>query len=428
MKDFFKEYFKNKKVLILGFGREGKSSFNILQNNKVYSELAIADKTPVNIPLSEDITVFSGEQYLDNLEDYDIVIKSPGIGLPKHPSEYKCCITSQIELFLKCYSKQTIGITGTKGKSTTASMLYHVLKHSGVNCVFGGNIGVPVFDIVDEISEDSIIVLELSCHQLEHISVSPRISVLLNMYEDHLDRYGTFEVYSETKKNIYRNQKADDILFCNSKFLPAADDCISEIRPINPDNIVGIDKIETQLKGTHNQFNISIVYEICKLLKIDDEKIFAGVASFKPLSHRLEYIGTISDVEYYDDSISTTVESTIGAIKSIENIGTVLIGGMERGIDYDNLVSFLLTCKIDNVIFMYSSGKRIYDTICQSVDKNTSTNFVYMPDLQSSVEYAQKVTACGKACVLSPAAASYGVFKNFEERGNVFRQLLKLDK
>lgn len=427
MKGFFKEYFNNKKVLILGFGREGRSTFDVLQKNRAFSQLAIADRTPIDIPLSKDISIFTGEHYLDILEDYDIVIKSPGIALPKHPSEYKCCITSQIELFLKCYSKQTIGITGTKGKSTTASLLYHVLKCSGLDCVFAGNIGVPVFDIIDEITKTSKIVLELSCHQLEYIAVSPTISVLLNLYEDHLDRYGTFEVYSNAKKNIYRYQKIHDILFCNSDILPLANECSSQIRAINTDNVLSVDKINTQLKGTHNRFNITVVYEICKYLNIDEEKIITNISKFKPLEHRLEYIGTIGGVDYYDDSISTTVESTIGAINSIENIGTVLIGGMERGIDYENLIDFLLTYNIDNVIFMYSSGKRIYDSIIsRSVYKFTSTNFVYMSNLESSVEYAQKVTIPGKACVLSPAAASYGVFKNFEERGNEFRKLLKL--
>ena len=148
------------------------------------------------------------------------------------------------------------------------------------------------------------------------------------------------------------------------------------------------------------------------------------MATFKPLAHRLEYVGARDGVDYYDDSISTTVESAISAIKSVENIGTVLVGGMERGIDYEPLVTFLLAHPIDNVICMYDSGKRIYDRIGECADGPTTTNFVYVPDLTAAVACAREVTAAGKACVLSPAAASYGAFKNFEHRGNVFRTLL----
>ena len=428
MKVFLEQYLCDKKVLILGFGREGQSTYNFLQKVGSYSELAIADMKPVNIPLGDNVSVFFGEQYQDMLDEYDIVFKSPGVALNKQISEYKCCITSQIELFLKCYSKQTVGITGTKGKSTTSSLLYHILKSSGLECVFAGNIGLPVFEIVDDIKKDTIIVLELSCHQLEHIAVSPSIAVLLNLFEDHLDRYGTFEVYSNTKKNIYRHQKADDILFCNPQHVPERSECVSRIQGIQPENIPGIFDIKTQLKGSHNYYNIAVVYEICKCLNVDEKKIIDGISTFKPLAHRLEYVGKVNGVEFYDDSISTTVESTISAIKSINNIGTVLIGGMERGIDYSQLVDFLLNHKIDNVVFMYDSGKRIYDKIISVCsDKQATTNFVYMRDLEASVKYARQVTLPGKACVLSPAAASYGLFKNFEERGDKFQELMKAD-
>lgn len=422
MKAFLEQYLYQKKVLILGFGREGRSTYRVLQAVDSLAELAIADGMATELPA--DVTVYSGEGYLDHLDEYDVVIKSPGVPLPKHPAEYACHITSQIELFLQRYAPQTVGITGTKGKSTTSSMLYHVLRESGVDCVFGGNIGVPVFDIAEEVTDRSVIVLELSCHQLEHISVAPSVAVLLNLYEDHLDRYGTFEAYCDAKKNIYRRQKPQDVLFCNAEFLPAEGDCSAQVRAMGPDCVAAVEGIPTLLKGTHNRYNMAVVYEICRLLQVDEQKVAAAMATFKPLAHRLEYVGALEGVDYYDDSISTTVESAISAIKSVENIGTVLVGGMERGIDYEPLVTFLLAHPIDNVICMYDSGKRIYDRIGECADGPTATNFVYVPDLTAAVACAREVTAAGKACVLSPAAASYGAFKNFEHRGNVFRALL----
>ena len=422
MKAFLEEHLNNKKVLILGYGREGRSTYRMLQTVSTVAALAVADGMATDLPA--EVTTYSGAGYLEHLEEYDVVIKSPGVPLPKHPAEYACRITSQIELFLLRYAAQTVGITGTKGKSTTSSMLYHVLQESGVDCVFGGNIGVPVFDITEEITARSVIVLELSCHQLEHIAVAPSVAVLLNLYEDHLDRYGTFEAYCDAKKNIYRRQKPQDTLFCNAAFLPAAGDCPSQVRVMGPDCTAVVEGIPSHLKGVHNRYNMAVVYEICRLLQVDEQKVVAAMATFKPLAHRLEYVGARDGVDYYDDSISTTVESAISAIRSVENIGTVLIGGMERGIDYEPLVAFLLAHPIDNVICMYDSGKRIYDRIGECSDGPTTTNFVYVPDLAAAVTCAREVTAVGKACVLSPAAASYGAFKNFEHRGNVFRTLL----
>lgn len=422
MKEFLKQFVEQKKVLILGFGREGKSTFKRLQEVGSYAKLAISDRNPISVSDCDGVLCISGETYLDVLDDYDIVFKSPGIMLPKRGTEYSCSIISQTEVFLKCYSAQTVGITGTKGKSTTSSLLYHVLKHSGRDCILAGNIGIPVFDIVEDISEETIIVLEMSCHQLEYIETAPATAAFLNLYEDHLDYYGTFERYANAKKNIYRRQKAGDILFCNPEFQPEANECASQICCVNAEVLPERAAKETKLRGKHNRFNIAVVYKICKYLNLKDEEIISTLSSFAPLAHRLEYVGTVQGVEYFDDSISTTVESTISAIASVENAGTVLIGGMDRGIEYSGLIEFLQTCKLDEIIFMYASGKRIYDEIQALEIKNDfSPKCAYVPDLKAAVDYARKATKEGKACILSPAAASYGYFNNFEERGDAFR-------
>lgn len=425
MKNFLKEFVNQKKVLILGFGREGKSTYKRLQEVGSYAELAISDKNPVSVPDGRDVLCICGETYLDVLDEYDIVFKSPGIMLPKRGDEYACKIISQTEVFLKCYSKQTVGITGTKGKSTTSSLLYHVLKNSGRDCILAGNIGIPVFDIVDDISKETVIVLEMSCHQLEYIETAPATAAFLNLYEDHLDYYGTFERYANAKKNIYRRQKEEDIVFCNPEFQPEANECVSRVCCVSAEELPERAAQETKLRGKHNCFNIAVVYKICKHLGLTDEEIIGTLSSFAPLAHRLEYIGRVNGAEYFDDSISTTVESTISAITSIENAGTVLIGGMDRGIEYSGLIAFLQTCQLDEIIFMYASGKRIYDEIQSSESKNAfSPKCTYVPDLQAAVDYAKKATKEGKACILSPAAASYGYFKNFEERGDVFRKFV----
>ena len=423
MKNYLRKLIEGKKILILGFGREGRSTFRVLREIGSYASLAISDMRPIEIE-EKDVELISGEGYLDVLDSYDVVIKSPGIVLPKSMNEYKCHITSQMEVFLHCYSHQTIGITGTKGKSTTSSLLYHVFDRCGVPCVFAGNIGLPVFEIANEISGKTAVVLEMSCHQLEYTDVSPAVAVLLNLYEDHLDHYGTFERYCHAKQNIYRHQKEDDILFCSEQACPEVGKCKSYVHCVDAADLPESAITETRLKGEHNRFNIAVVYEICCMFGIKDEAFAAAVESFSPLAHRLEYIGALDGVDYYDDSISTTAESAISAAKSIENAGTLLIGGMDRGIDYTELADFISNSKLDLVIFMYESGKRVYDMVKDPCANGGASSLVYCKDLSEAVAYAKKATEKGKACILSPAAASYGYFKNFEERGDVFKKLV----
>ncbi len=409
---------ENKKVLILGFGLEGKSTYNYLKNIGTYQSLTIADQNEV---LGIEEEVIFGTDYLNYLEQFDIVIKSPGVALPNDKSEYKCVITSQIELFISEYREQIIGITGTKGKSTTSSLLYHVLKTAGVKILFAGNIGVPVLDIINEIEEDTTIVIELSVHQLEYLQVSPKRSLFLNIYEDHLERYKTIENYRNIKENIYRYQSLNDTVYCLEEYRPQNKN--GQIKIINKENLPFKTFAEIEVKrlqGNHNLSNCAFVYEVAKEFNITDELFIKGVQTYQGLPHRLEYIGTKNGVDYYDDSISTTVESTINALESIENAKTILLGGMERGIDYTNLVEYLKTKKLDHIILMYDSGQRIYNLLKERNVENT----IYIETLEEATKYVLENAQENTACLLSPASASYGYFKNFEERGDKYKMYI----
>lgn len=437
-----KNLVKDKNILILGFGREGKSTYKLLLKTDTYKSLTIADLAAVEYDLPENIKVVSGEAYQDTLDDYDIVFKSPGIVLKKNEKEYKCRIMSQTELFFEKFSKQTIGITGTKGKSTTASLLYHVLKECEIPCVIVGNIGVPAFDMAEYISEDTVVVFELSSHQLEYTKLSPHIGVLLNIYEEHLDHYGTFEKYALAKKNIYKYQNAGDILFCNVNNLPADGECSGKIitasgEKDNTDLYIEYNDVvyfnrpfavpvnEIKLMGRHNLFNIGIVYALCKYFDISDSRINEALKTYQPLPHRLEFIGVTDGVKYYDDSISTICETTIQALKTLTDVNSVLIGGMDRGIDYFPLIDFLNEFDVGHIILMSDTGKRIYSDMKDKYPQLLSSKKVFIVDtLEEAVRLAKKVTVKGKSCLLSPAAASYGIFKNFEERGEVFKDLV----
>lgn len=438
--EYLKNYTENKSVCILGYGREGRSTYRLIEKYCNPKSVTIADLNPVSNP-PENINIITGENYQDCLDDFDIVFKSPGIVLEKSPADLKCEITSETQVFFTVYREQIIGITGTKGKSTVSSLIYHILKESGKDTYLVGNIGVPVFDIAEDVKDRTIIVCELSCHQLEYMTVSPSTAVFLNLYEEHLDHYGTMEKYHNAKKNIYLHQEKYDCLLINSdieyELTGAYDYTISATNPDadiyvysgipdkihihRDDYIYNIPTENIKLLGIHNHYNIAVAYFITSFY-VEQEEFEKALYTFNPLAHRLEYVDTVDGVRYYDDSISTACATAIEALKSVPEAGTILIGGMDRGIDYTLLVDFLNGFEV-NVICMETSGKRIFDMI-KNTDFNNPERVYYIPHLDDAVKLAHEITPSGKSCVLSPAAASYGIFKNFEERGDVFKKLV----
>ena len=449
---------KDKEILILGFGREGRSTLNRILEVGDAASITIADgNEALTLPAAMEITTLSGDKksvstegislltgihYMDSLDDYDIVFKSPGVVLPKAADDYPCLITSQTEVFFEVYREQIIGITGTKGKSTTSTLLYHILRESGMDTVLAGNIGIPFFDILEQITPASRIVCELSCHQLEYIHVSPHIAILLNIHEEHLDHYGSMERYVHAKQQIYLHQKENDLLFCGLDVLPAKGTCRSHIFTVS-DRFASCDVTltgtrirfesgdyripasEIRLLGHHNHLDIAFDYGVCHELGVDDESFTKALISYEPLPHRLRLIGSLDGVRYYDDSISTICDTAIQALKSIPSPGSILIGGMDRGIDYSELIEYLSVDSVPHIILMEATGKRIYEEIKNSYPAFHDPDRLHLVEhLSDAVELAKKVTTPGSACILSPAAASYGIFKNFEERGDAFLDLV----
>lgn len=389
--DLIIDSLSGKKVLIWGYGREGRSSENFINKHCHDTEIKVYEGT-------YDEELFSR---------YDVILKSPGI---PYLSRFKG-LSSQTELFTEQFRERIIGITGTKGKSTTSAMIYHVLQKCGIRSVLVGNIGYPCFDHYDSIDKDTVIVYEMSCHQLSTATVSPHAAILLNLFEEHLDYYKTVENYHRAKRNIYRFQDEHDILVTNNDIKV---NTRSEVIRCSGNEYEG----KMMLLGEHNRYNASVVYSLMKRLSeelsLDMDKVCEGISDFTGLDHRLQFIGTYGDVRYYDDSISTINESAIEAVESVPDIDTILIGGMDRGIDYTPLITFLNGYdKPLNIVCMYESGERIFPLL-------TSKTKYMVKDLKESVETAKKITKKGGACVLSPAAASYTHFKNFEDRGDQF--------
>ena len=384
---------KDKRILIWGYGREGKST-----------ETFIKDHVEVR-----SLEVYEGERDGFDIEKYDLVIKSPGIPYFSDDPRF----TSQTVLFLNEFRDRTIGITGTKGKSTTSALMYEAIRAAGKKVILLGNIGRPCLDWYDEIEKDTFIVFELSCHQLAKLEKAPKYAIFLNLFEEHLDYYGTLDRYFKAKANITLCQEPGDVVLLGEN--------VPELKTKAEKHIINkLNQDYTlQIPGAHNKLNAEFVRTMTvDILGLDLGKVIEGMENFKGLDHRLQFVTKTGNVSFYDDSISTIPEAAISAAGSVPDTRTMLIGGKDRGIDYSKLVAFIKSRKDINFILMYATGERIFS------ETGALPNVIKVTDLDEAVKTAKQITKDG-AVLLSPAAASYGYFKNFEERGDRFKELVR---
>lgn len=429
-----------KRILIWGFGREGRSTCKLLRRLFPDRTLWIADDNMVDTSGFENVEFIHLASQEPHFDSFDLIMKSPGIAVLRDDVPVDR-LSSQTELFLTVLREQVIGVTGTKGKSTTSSLLYHIISGVHEDTVFCGNIGIPCFDMLDRIGDDTVIVFEMSCHQLEFATHSPSTAVLLNLHEEHLDHYVTYENYIKAKSHILTYQTESDFAVLNlenidtlnayggnGQRLYVGKDILIDGRSIScPYGDITVNEDDTQLVGAHNLYNISVVYYICRrLFDISSERFLELLASFSPLPHRLQKLGTFDGVTYYDDSISTICESAVSAIHSLGNVGTILLGGMDRGIDYTELLDCLFDVHIDNLVLIGAAGRRLDQLIAQrTAETGIAQNTYLAADFTDAVHSAMRMTEKGKICLLSPAAASYDMFKNFEARGDEFARLVR---
>jgi len=391
------EKINGKSILIWGFGREGQSTKRFLERCCKPAQ----------------IEVFEGKREDIDEAAYDYIFKSPGIVMEEENPKY----TSQTEVFLEGHRDRVIGITGTKGKSTTSSMMFHVLSDClDKKVILLGNIGEPCLDYYDEVNEDTVVVFEMSCHQLAHTKVSPHVAVFLNLFEEHLDYYKTMDKYFAAKRNVTFYQQENDFFFVGDNVPTIETKAHKEV-------IRRADAPEYELKvlGEHNSYNAHYAFRIAtEIYGAAPEKVRESLKTFDGLAHRLQYIGEKDGIRYYDDSISTIPNAAIEALKAIPEAYTIFLGGMDRGICYDALLAFVREHGEYYYIFSYDSGRRMYESV------SDLENCTYVATLEEAVAVAKQVTPKGRACVLSPASASYGYFKNFEHRGEMFKEYVGL--
>ena len=431
-----KSKLKEKRILILGFGREGRDSFLFLRKIFPNKILGIADQKEFLISNFQfpNTKLYLGKNYLKKIKDYDIVIKSPGIPFKilRTPDVRK--ITTQTAIFFSALGgpasggdNRIIGVTGTKGKSTTAYWIYQALKSGaalkgraspqkgrGTKVHLVGNIGKPVLTSLLKAKKDDIFVYELSSHQLYNLKRSPHIAVLLNIYHEHLDYYRSFKEYATAKANITRYQTKRDYLIYNSQ-----DPLVRKIAEESKAKKIPI-------QGKYYELNRAAAEAVARIFKVPMPK------KLKFLPHRLEYVGKFKGIAFYNDSLSTVPETAIEALDFLgNNVQTMILGGFDRGLNFKKLAKRIAKSEVQTLILFPATGKRIWQALTDLMDVRHPLNIMrhfFARDMEKAIKLAYKYTGGGKICLLSPASPSFGIFKDYADRGNTFKKFVKMLK
>lgn len=445
-----------KKVCILGFGREGQAMFKAIERHARDTFVTVADQNlePIEKLISANSSTnptllrmgFDTQSgttvWLRELGRFDVIIKSPGIPPNKELETHHSKLTNSTQIFLDTIAEKgtlVIGVTGSKGKSTTSSLIAAILKQAKKDVLLLGNIGDPAIAHLDAIHKNTIVVLEMSSYQLMNLSVSPHIAVITSFFPEHLDYHGSVEAYLEAKKHITQYQSGKDAVFFNEQSAGAieiAKEGHGRKIPFSAnDSPVKIE--ETKLLGAHNLSNITAAAKVAQELGVKDATIIEAIKEFHGLPHRLEFVGNYHGIDWVDDAISTTPESTIAALDALgDRVQTIILGGQDRGYDFTKLGERIALSSITDVILFPGSGPKIKQAIQAA---NAHVEFHEAASMQEAISAAQPKTSPSERTsvragnqkpatpivLLSTASPSYGMFKNFEEKGNLFASAVR---
>jgi UDP-N-acetylmuramoyl-L-alanine---L-glutamate ligase len=440
---------KNKKIAIVWFGKEGKSSLSFLQKIGC-SDITILDKNPLP---EIDVPSFSGEKYLERISDFEVILKTPGIS-PFEPKLFpeRRKMISQTEIFFQNYEGKVIAITGTKGKSTVSTLLYKVLKESGYHTKLVGNIGKPVLDEIDIWSKKNydFVVYEMSSYMLQDFIPQTYISIFNNIYTCHIDWHRDWKTYKEAKCNILEDAEYSLI---NSEFKQDED-----IQNIGGNQIYFgntgafsykdgwfyqedekfLEDKDILLQGEHNRKNIcavltaaSIILQDEQKLRIVTQKVLSG---FSGLPYRIQDTGTYRGITFINDAIATTPESTIEAIKTFSpRLETLLLGGQDSGFQFEKLRTNILNSEIQNIVLFPDTGEKIFPESMQGEYekeykieiKGKSYNILKTRSMQTAVDFAYKHTLKWNIALLSCAAPSFSLWSSYIVKWDEFTKYVQ---
>lgn len=442
-------------ILILGYGLEGQSAHRYIAAEYPDIKVGIADqKEEITPVVGSSVSLHLGANYLGAVSDYETIIRSPGISIRtlelQKALETGKQITSETNLFLAEAPGMTVGITGTKGKSTTASLIAHILSTSYQDVRLVGNIGEPALDHLSGANDDTVFVAELSSHQLEDMRYSPHIAVVLNIVPEHLDYYGGFERYVQAKGNIVKFQKSEDVVIFNPSHEVVTNICKNEVSQKvkfstkegdeftcfvedgqilirEGDNLYPlISTNELPLKGPGNLENVLAAATTASIFKIPIDRIQSAIRDFTPLPHRLEPAGEYKGIKFYNDSLATIPEAVINALEALgRDVETLIAGGFDRGLDFTILGQYLSEKQIKTIILFPETGQKLWAALCQFMPEGERPQKYEVRTMEEAVQIAFQVTMPGKICLLSSGAPSFGIFKDYADRGDIFKKLIK---
>ena len=438
--------YSNKKIVILGMARSGYEVAKLLSNYN--NEIIVTDTTSqeedkvrqlenLNIKVIIDS---NQEKYID--ETVDLVIKNPGIiktndaVVKANKLNIKVVNELEVAYFFLPENVNIIGITGSNGKTTTTTILYEILKKASLNVHLGGNIGLPLSSLIGKVKSGDTLVLEISDHQLvDMYEFKTNISILTNLYKNHLDFHGSYEVYKNVKKKIFNHHTSDDLAIINY----GSNDSLELLKDIkstkeyfssnilcdcyikddyivyNDEKIVALKDIK--VPGNHNYENIMCAIIVAKKYDVSNQIINEVLADFNGVEHRIEYVRTYKERMFYNDSKSTNVDSTITALSSFDKMTILIMGGLDRGHLFDSLLGHLTNVKL---IVCYGETK---DRIKSWCDLN-NIKCVVTDDLKSATNISFEKSKENDVILLSPACASWDQYKCFEDRGNEFKNIV----
>lgn len=423
-------------IAILGYGVEGKALALYLLDHG-FSRITVCDQK-LDVDLMDECAARLGEDYLQGLDDFDVVFRSPGISVNRHElASVRAAgkLTSVTQFFLEKCPCPVIGVTGTKGKGTTSTLIFEMLRAAGRDVVLGGNIGEPPVNFLDDLRSRSLVVLEMSSFQLMDVSISPHVAVVLNIVPEHMDYHASFEEYIFAKTNIARFQKAEDFLILNPDYdyvQRFSDDVFLAKKVfVSRESELPCECDEVGLLGKHHLENIAAAVAVAGIFGVPRDVMARVVREFKGLPHRLEFVDERAGVRFYNDSFSTTPETSIAGFMAFaegKSAGPVflLAGGSEKNSDFSQWGKAVnVTSNVKKVFLVGPSGERMAQEI------SDASRFEMVKNLKEGFEKAFReadiMAHAGERPVvlLSPGAASFNEFKNYKERGEAFRDMLE---